>query len=131
MLLVVGGDNMKKTTPVKKNYEFVRIYKKGKFFPGKYIVIYVMNNKTGTNRLGITANKKIGKSVKRNRVKRLIRESYRFYEEYIPDGLDIVFVARSTETEYGFAEIRKEMKFLLKKMRAFDQMKWDGSVNYS
>ena len=117
---------MKKTIPLKKNHEFVRIYKKGKFFAGKYIVIYVLKNRFGTNRLGITVNKKIGKSVKRNRVKRLIRESYRLYEDFIPDGMDMVFVARSVETEYGFAEIRREMKFLLKKMQAFDQQKWDG-----
>jgi ribonuclease P protein component len=117
---------MKKTTSIKKNYEFVRIYKKGKFFVGKYIVIYVMKNNFGSNRLGITVNKKIGKSVRRNRAKRLIRESYRFYEEFIPAGLDIIFVARSVETEYGFAEVRREMKFLLKKMQAFDQEKWDS-----
>ncbi len=118
---------MIKTVPIKKNHEFVRIYKKGTFFPGKHIVIYVMKNRTGANRLGITAGKKVGKSVRRNRVKRLIRESYRYYEPFILGGLDIVFVARNAETPYGFAEIRKEMKFLLKKVRAFDREKWDGS----
>jgi len=112
---------MKKTVALNKNYEFVRVYKKGKFFAGKYIVIYVLKNRFGTNRLGITANKKVGKSVKRNRMKRLIRESYRFLEDFIYPGLDIVFVARGVETEVGFAEIHKEMKFLLKKMHAFDQ----------
>lgn len=117
---------MKKTISLKKNYEFVRIYKKGKFFPGKFIVIYVLKNRLGTNRLGITVNKKVGKSVKRNRAKRLIRESYRFYEDFILSGLDMVFVARSVETEYGLAEIVKEMKFLLRKMQVFDQEKWDG-----
>lgn len=117
---------MKKTTTLKKNYEFVRIYKSSKFFAGKYIVIYVRKNRFGINRLGITVNKKVGKSVKRNRTKRLIRESYRYYEDFIPSGLDIVFVARNVEKEYGFAEVHKEMKFLLKKMQAFDQQKWDG-----
>ncbi|MEN6314006.1 MAG: ribonuclease P protein component [Clostridiaceae bacterium] len=112
---------MKKTETLKKNYEFVRIYKKGKFFAGKHIVAYVLKNRFGTNRLGITANKKVGKSVKRNRLKRLIRESYRFLEDFIPPGLDIVFVARGTDTEIGFVEIHREMKFLLKKLHAFDE----------
>ena len=120
---------MKKTVPLKKNYEFVRIYKKGTFFPGRYIVIYVLKNRYGTNRLGITANKKVGKSVRRNRAKRLIRESYRFYEDFILPDLDVVFVARGVDTEYGLAEVQKEMKFLLKKVKAFDQEKWDGLKN--
>ncbi len=120
---------MKKTVPLKKNYEFVRIYKKGTFFPGRYIVIYVLKNRYGTNRLGITANKKVGKSVRRNRAKRLIRESYRFYEDFILPDLDVVFVARGVDTEYGLAEVKKEMKFLLKKVKAFDQEKWDGLKN--
>lgn len=120
---------MKKTVTLKKNYEFVRVYKKGRFFAGKYIVIYVLKNRYGTNRIGITANKKVGKSVKRNRAKRLIRESYRVYEDFIPPGLDIVFVARAVETKYNLAVILKEMKFLLKKVQAFDQEKWDGLRN--
>lgn len=120
---------MKKTVSLKRNNDFVRIYKRGTFFPGKYIVIYTMKNSAGMNRLGITVGKKIGKSVRRNRVKRLIRESYRYYEPYIPDGLDIVFVARHTDKPCGFDEIRKEMKFLLKKVQAFDKEKWNTSKN--
>jgi ribonuclease P protein component len=117
---------MKRTIPLKKNYEFVRIYKKGKFFAGKYLVIYIMNNRQRINRLGITVNKKAGKSVRRNRIKRLIRENYRLYEEFILGSHDIVFFARATEDEYSFKEIRKEMRFLLKKAQVFDQEKWDG-----
>ena len=64
---------MKKTVSIKSNREFVRVYKKGKFFAGKYIVLYVLQNGLKINRIGITASKKIGKSVKRNRIKRLIR----------------------------------------------------------
>lgn len=112
---------MKKTTPLKKNHEFVRMYKKGKFQAGKYIIIYLLKNRLGSNRLGITASKKVGKSVKRNRIKRLIKENYRLMEDFIPAGLDIVIVARSIEKEYGFAGIQKEMKSLLKKMQAFEQ----------
>jgi len=117
---------MKKTETLKKNYEFLRIYKKGRFFAGKYLVIYVWENQSEGNRLGITVSNKIGKSIKRNRLKRLIRESYRLYEEFIPGGLDIIFVARKVEEEAGFAEIKKEMKFLLNKMKIFDKEKWEG-----
>lgn len=116
---------MKKTVPLKKNYEFMRLYKKGRFYVGKYIILYVLKNSYSINRLGITVNKKVGKSVKRNRFKRLIKESYRKYEDFVKNDFDLVFVARSYEIMPGFIDISKEMKFLLKKLDVFDREKWD------
>lgn len=118
-------DNMKKTLPIKKNNEFLRVYKRGKFYVGKFIVLYVLINKLSINRLGITASKKFGNSVKRNRIRRLIKESYRGYEDFIKEGCDFVFVARNTTTIASFLEIKKEMKFLFKRMSVFNQEKWD------
>lgn len=112
---------MDKTVPLKKNYEFMNLYKKGKFFVGKYIVLYVKRNNIKTNRLGITVNKKVGKAVKRNRLKRLIKECYRHYEVSVKEGFDLVFVARNSEIMPGYLEIKREMKFLLKKMDVFMQ----------
>jgi len=116
---------MIKTVPLNKNYEFLRLYKKGKFYVGKFIILYVLINKSDINRLGITASKKIGKSVTRNRYRRLIRENYRLYENFVKSGNDLVFVARSSERLPEFLEIKKEMKFLLRKLNVFDQEKWD------
>lgn len=107
------------------NYEFMRVYKKGRYYVGKYITLYVFPNKLPVNRLGITTSKKVGKSVKRNRIRRLVRENYRIYEDFIKTGYDCVFVARVSDEIPGFNEIRKEMKFLLKKMDIFDREKWD------
>lgn len=117
---------MKKTVPLKKNYEFVRIYKKGRFYAGRLIVLYVLKNNYRVNRLGIAVNRKVGKSVRRNRIKRLIKESYRFYEDFLRDGLDMVFVARSTDNLPDYSEISKEMKFLLKKLEVLDMEKWNA-----
>ena len=68
------------------------------------------------NRLGITASKKFGGSVKRNRMRRLIKESYRHYECQLNEGFDLVFVARSSEDMPNFSNIKREMKYLLKKL---------------
>jgi ribonuclease P protein component len=116
---------MNKTVPITNNYEFMRVYKKGKFYVGKYIVLYVLPNKLEINRIGITASKKFGKSVKRNRIRRLIKENYRLYENFSKTGFDFVFVARSSEVMPEFISIKKEMKYLFKKLDVFDQEKWD------
>jgi ribonuclease P protein component len=110
---------MEKTIPIKNNYEFLRTYKRGKFFVGKFMTLYVLKNNFQTNRLGITVGKKFGKSVKRNRLKRLIRENYRNYESFLKIGYDMIFVGRSSDIMPDFFAIKKEMKFLLKKMSIF------------
>lgn len=109
------------TFPIKKNKDFLRLYKKGKFFVAKYLVLYALNNNSNLNRLGVTASKKFGNSVKRNRIRRLIKESYRYYEGQLKQGFDLVFVARSCDELPNFSEIKKEMKYLLKKLEMFKE----------
>lgn len=121
---------MTNTVPIKKNYEFQRIYKKGRFYVGKYMVLYVLPNKKDSKRLGIAVSKKIGKSVKRNRLKRLIRENFRLYEDFLQDGNDYLLVARSSEELPGFYDIRKEMRYLFRKLGVFNQEKWDCSRGF-
>lgn len=116
---------MVKTIPIKKNKEFLRVYKKGRFFVGRLMVLYIMPNHLEINRIGIAASKKIGKSVTRNRIRRLIRENYRLYESFIREGFDCVFNAREFDNMPDFQDIGKEMKFLLKKLGIFDREKWD------
>ena len=107
---------MRKTVPLKKNWEFSRVYRKGHFCAGRYIVIYILKNSCTINRLGISASKKVGNSVKRNRLRRLVRESYREQEKTIKLGFDIVFLIRKNEKLPGYIGIKKEMGYLLKKI---------------
>ncbi|MEI6131601.1 MAG: ribonuclease P protein component [Bacillota bacterium] len=117
---------MAKILTLKRNHQFLRAYKKGKFFVGRLMVIYVLKNHISSNQIGISASKKVGKSVKRNRVKRLIKESYRGYQECVPQGYDIAVVARTTDPMPTFKEVAKEMKFLLKKLGMFSVEKWES-----
>jgi ribonuclease P protein component len=112
-------EDMKKTVPIKKNYEFARLYRRGRFAAGKFMTIYVLENKSGINRIGLSVNRKFGKSVKRNRIKRLIRENYRLYEDRLKDGFDFVFAIRKQEIMPDFHDIAKEMKYLFKRLKVF------------
>ena len=79
---------------IKENYEFRRAYNRGKSFVTPYAVIYAFKTKRNDIRLGITAGKKIGKAVERNRAKRLIRAAFRNVLPKINLGYDFVIVAR-------------------------------------
>ena len=87
---------MKNMVSLKTNREFSRVFKKGKYKAGKHIVVYALENGFSYNRVGISISKKVGIAVQRNRVKRLIRESYRLSEDSILTGYDIVILVKST-----------------------------------
>ena len=107
---------MKYAESLKKNYEFRKVYSKGKSLANKYLVVYKYKNKEKNNRLGITVSKKVGNSVVRSRVTRLIRESYRLQEEnLVKEGLDIVVVARTAAKGATYHEINDALTSLLHK----------------
>ena len=83
---------MNKTITLKKNYEFKKVLTKGKYYSGKYIEIFVTKNNLKKNFIGIAIGVKIAKAVKRNRIKRLIRENYRLLEKDLKVGYKIVFL---------------------------------------
>jgi ribonuclease P protein component len=106
---------MLNTVSLIKNKDFGRVYRKSRYYVGNFIILYSLPNRLAKNRLGITASRKTGKSVRRNRIRRLIRENYRLNEASIKTGFDIVFVVRKKDMLPGFKEIEKDMKYLLRK----------------
>lgn len=97
---------------LKKNHQFQAVYQTGKSYANKYLVMYVMENGAEVNRLGISVSKKVGNSVVRHRITRLVRESYRLQEAMFNSGLDIVVVARKNAASVGFAEIESALLHL-------------------
>ena len=98
-----------------KNYrDFQNVYKKGISYANKYLVMYILENRTDINRVGISVSKKVGNSIVRHRLTRLIRESVRLNVENINKGYDIVIIARNTLKGKKFAETESAFLHLAK-----------------
>ena len=99
---------------LRKNRDFQIVFKTGKSYANKLLVMYVKENGTEKNRLGISVSKKVGNSVVRHRVKRLIKESYRLREKVFNSGLDIVIIARNSAADASYQEVESALLHLSK-----------------
>lgn len=103
---------MKSYNSLKKNRDFQNVYKNGKSKANKYLVMYVLENQSESNRLGISVSKKVGNSVIRHHLTRLIRESYRLNSSMFNSGLDIVVIARESARDKKFKDIESALLHL-------------------
>lgn len=103
---------MKYSEALKKNWDFQLVYKNGTSFANRYLVMYVLKNQLNRNRLGISVSKKVGNSVIRHHLTRLIRESYRLNEEKFVCGYDIVVIVRMNGKDQGFHSIESALLHL-------------------
>jgi ribonuclease P protein component len=92
---------------LRKQKDFNRIYKKGKSKGNRFTVILYRKNELGYTRTAYVASKKVGNSVRRNRARRLIRESYNSFRDNIRPGYDIIFVARNNINDHSMQEVSK------------------------
>ena len=117
---------------LKKNIEFRIVYKRGKSIANDLLVLYVFKNRRNRdsndniyNKVGISVSKKVGNSVVRSRIKRLITESYRLKEVNINKGYDFIFVARTKAKDKSYHDIDKSINNLLKRAGLYN----DKEVN--
>lgn len=109
---------MQFTESLKKNFQFRHVYQKGKSIANRHLVLYMVKNGTHDhNRLGISVSKKVGKSVVRSHVTRLIRESYRSMEEEVKSGYDFVVIARVSCAAASYHEVCRSLRHLFKKQQ--------------
>jgi ribonuclease P protein component len=99
---------------LKKYHQFQYVYQNGKSYADRYLVMYVKENGTDINRIGISVSKKVGNSIVRHRITRLVRESYRLHEDIFNSGLDIVIVARPGAAAVGYKEVESALLHLSK-----------------
>ena len=103
---------MKNSQSLKRNADLQNLYKSGRSFANKYLVMYVKENDLGINSIWISVRKKVGNSVVRHRVKRLILESYRLHEDIFNSSLDMVIIARATAKDRSYKEIESAVLHL-------------------
>lgn len=100
---------------LRKNEDFRTCYRDGRSYANKYLVVYVRENGLDRNRIGISVSKKVGNSVVRHRIKRLVHESYRLHEKEFDSGSDIAVVGRRSADGASYKEIESALLYLLKK----------------
>lgn len=115
---------MKKTKMLKKNYEFKDVLRRGNYYSGTYLEAFIKeNNSKEINFLGIAIGVKIAKAVKRNRIKRLIRENYRLIESNLITGYSIVFLCKKTVSvdKISFENVKKDLNKIFFKSKILEE----------
>ena len=97
---------------LKKNHQFQAVYKNGRSRANKFLIMYIMENGLDINRVGISVSKKVGNSVVRHHVTRLVRESYRLHENMFNSGLDMVIIARPSAAAAVYKEVESALLHL-------------------
>jgi ribonuclease P protein component len=105
---------MKDYESLKKTGDFSLVYRKGQSKANRQLVMYIRANELEKNRLGISVSKKVGNSVVRHRLTRVIREVYRLNDNEIEKGWDIVIIARNGAKDLGYDDLKKSFFHLAK-----------------
>lgn len=100
---------------LKKKKDFQAVYSHGKSYANRFLVLYVFRSNGFQGKIGFAAGKKLGNAVKRNRVKRLLRESYRMNQGAIKEGVSLLFVGRKAAVDAGCQDLEKAFLALAKK----------------
>ena len=107
---------MNSSETLKLNKDFKRLYYRGESIVTRSVVLYVQKNRLAGNRLGLTCGKTVGKANKRNRAKRLMRESYRLLHPELKQGYDIVIIARTRILGKKCTEVMKDIRYAFSKL---------------
>lgn len=115
-----AGERMKKSFRIKKNSDFQRVFKEGKSVANRQFVLYILEKKEQEHfRIGLSVSKKLGNAVKRNQIKRYIRQSFMEFEQKVKDGRDYVIIARRPTAEMDFHMIKRSLEHVLKVGKSF------------
>jgi ribonuclease P protein component len=106
---------MERQYRLRKNVDFQRVRRQGRSWVNKLLVLSAVANDLDRSRFGFSVSRRIGKAVVRNRTKRLMREATRQHQDRIPDGWDVVLIARPPMREAGFPAVERAVEELLRR----------------
>lgn len=113
---------MKKAYRIKKNKEFQYVFKCGKSFANRQLVMYYIEKQEQTHfRIGLSVGKKIGNAVTRNHIKRCLRQSFHELEDRITAPIDIVIIARNPTKDMSCTEIKKSLIHVLSREKIINK----------
>jgi ribonuclease P protein component len=110
---------VKKENRLRRRNDFTRVYKKGKSYANKYLVVYVLPNGRAVDRFGFSVGKRVGKAVTRNRMRRRLREICRLHVGLLTPGYDIVVIPRNPALEVDYDTIKRALRHLFHKAGIF------------
>jgi len=124
-----AGESMKKAFRIKKNNDFQDVFKKGKSVANRQFVIYILKKEDQEHfRIGLSVSKKIGNAVKRNQIKRYIRQVFHELQDQVDEGKDYVIIARKPTADMDFHEVKSSLEHVLKLGKS---LKKDQSIRKS
>ena len=112
----MGRFTLSKEERLLKRAQFVRLSGKGRSYRTRHFIAAVADGKEENNRIGITASKKVGNAVRRNRIKRIVRENFRHGKESLSGNRDINIIAKKGAASLPNHRINKELKELFDKI---------------
>lgn len=109
---------MKKAYRLKKNDEFQHVFKKGKSFANRQLVLYFLKKDDQDHfRFGLSVSKKVGNAVERNQIKRYLRQALLELEEQVKSDYDFIIIARKPVKDMDFHQLKKSLVHVLSKSK--------------
>jgi ribonuclease P protein component len=113
----VTPESFPKSSRLRRRSEFLRVQDGGrKLHTDSFLVFVSPQKEAGPTRVGVTASRKLGGAVQRNRVKRLVREVFRRHKMLFPGGLDVVFVAKKSAVDADYDQVVREIEKLCRRL---------------